>query len=881
MASQDGSMGVQAAYDALARFGAEYGELPLRLLLHVAVPQRFRADFVNLAKLNFLPEARGDLSLDADVLFAPVVESLGAGYFRLDGELRRQCVMLLDAAYRGQRELRSGRVADLLLSYLNQLSRNAAIGLDPMLEEYVTIERWVAFAFLSPSVAACRFADALDHATKGEALEPDPVRIRFGGIAAALALPLSGQPELLDYARGYDALVSSHAEEARSIFERLDTGEIKVGNVILRPEALLTAVASKRVVDAPDASSQTAAPSPTDDDGIPIRSRLAQLAVQICHVANEDGPVGRGLLIGSDLVLTTTQVTRRAASEKSVKCLFFDMSQRPRTALGYVYVEHQAGFALIRLVQPIDGGPLELSKQSPAAATGRPWMPLSETATPLAAGSELRIFILDGVGLNTNLRAVVSKPSADQTRLYYTVNDANKLWALSWDLSGSPIFDEHWRLVGLHGVSSASGEYEGIAIDSAVSTAAGEVADLDLFLFVSHVAEDRPAALEIVDELERRGIPCWIAPRDVRPGRPFDDEIVEAIDASRAMLLIFSDRCNEHEYIRREITVAGESRKVIIPFRIEDAQPRRALRARLSDLHWIDGFVSRERAIDQVIRAVNPDQTWQREGQRREQENAFDPRFREKITSENTLAARQALEKSLALDRDSAEVWSNLAIQLMIDFVRNRNNATREVIAQAEEAVRKAYAIDRSLALAHAADGWVRGAKGDHQGALDAFDEALRLDPNLAMAFVQKANQLIYLGRAQEASALVTQAIHLSPLDPDLGSFYWVTGRAYFMMKDYDNAIHWLEKSVQEMPTAWETRAYLIGAYALTERLGEHEAQAALHEYRAKFQNWPLDPNIRQHYFQETNRDANPSFNAMLQELLRGLQIAKATVGFP
>jgi len=45
------------------------------------------------------------------------------------------------------------------------------------------------------------------------------------------------------------------------------------------------------------------------------------------------------------------------------------------------------------------------------------------------------------------------------------------------------------------------------------------MADTDLFLFVSHVAEDRSAALEIVDELERRGIPCWIAPRDVRAGR--------------------------------------------------------------------------------------------------------------------------------------------------------------------------------------------------------------------------------------------------------------------------------------------------------------------------------------------------------------------------
>jgi hypothetical protein len=144
----------------------------------------------------------------------------------------------------------------------------------------------------------------------------------------------------------------------------------------------------------------------------------------------------------------------------------------------------------------------------------------------------------------------------------------------------------------------------------------------ELFLFVSHVAEDRAPALEIVGELERRGVKCWIAPRDVHPGRPFDDEIVDAIEASRAMLLIFSEHCNGSDYIRREITVAGESHKLIIPFRIEDVPPRRGLRVRLSDLHWIDGFVSRERAVNQVVHTVDPDGVVQqeREHQRQEEE---------------------------------------------------------------------------------------------------------------------------------------------------------------------------------------------------------------------------------------------------------------------
>jgi hypothetical protein len=126
------------------------------------------------------------------------------------------------------------------------------------------------------------------------------------------------------------------------------------------------------------------------------------------------------------------------------------------------------------------------------------------------------------------------------------------------------------------------------------------------FVFVSHVSEDRSAATALVAELEGRGIPCWVAPRNVNPGRPFDVEIAEAIETCRGMLLVFSERCNESDYIRREVTVAGDVGKVIIPYRIEDARPKGGLRVRLSDLHWIDAFDHPERALEALVRTLRP-----------------------------------------------------------------------------------------------------------------------------------------------------------------------------------------------------------------------------------------------------------------------------------
>jgi hypothetical protein len=168
----------------------------------------------------------------------------------------------------------------------------------------------------------------------------------------------------------------------------------------------------------------------------------------------------------------------------------------------------------------------------------------------------------------------------------------------------------------------------------------------DPFLFVSHVSEDRAEAMEIVAALERRNICCWIAPRDVQPGHPFDDEISAAIDDCRAMLLVFSDRCNDSEYIRREVTVAGESQKLVIPFRIENAQPKHGLRVRLADLHWIDGFVAREQAVDAVAQALGLNHQAEEEARRQAEEEARRQAEEEARRQAEEEARRQAEEEA-------------------------------------------------------------------------------------------------------------------------------------------------------------------------------------------------------------------------------------------
>src|SRR4051812_4165621 len=122
------------------------------------------------------------------------------------------------------------------------------------------------------------------------------------------------------------------------------------------------------------------------------------------------------------------------------------------------------------------------------------------------------------------------------------------------------------------------------------------------YLFVSHASENYERALQIVEQIEKQGIRCWITPRNLAGGMAYDDEIALAISNSEAVIVIFSNLCNQSDYVRREVTFAGEKRKRIIPFRIEkDAAPERGLAVRLLDLHWIDGYGAGKHGINEAI----------------------------------------------------------------------------------------------------------------------------------------------------------------------------------------------------------------------------------------------------------------------------------------
>lgn len=122
-------------------------------------------------------------------------------------------------------------------------------------------------------------------------------------------------------------------------------------------------------------------------------------------------------------------------------------------------------------------------------------------------------------------------------------------------------------------------------------------------LFVSHHSSKADAARQVVDELERRGVACWVAPRDIPPGEPFDRSIREGISRVDAILVLFCDQADGSRHVKRELILADEGGKAIIPLRLARVLPDQ-LSYWFKDAQWIDWLDGRAEVFDRIARQV-------------------------------------------------------------------------------------------------------------------------------------------------------------------------------------------------------------------------------------------------------------------------------------
>jgi TolB-like protein len=182
-------------------------------------------------------------------------------------------------------------------------------------------------------------------------------------------------------------------------------------------------------------------------------------------------------------------------------------------------------------------------------------------------------------------------------------------------------------------------------------------------------------------------------------------------------------------------------------------------------------------------------------------------------------------EHALALDPQSVEVQSRLAVVLVTRVLEVMTDAAVADLAAAEALVDQALRASHRYAYAHFAKGHLLRAQNRWEEAISEYEAAIESNHNLVHAFTDLAWCKLYTGSIDEGIPLAQQAIRLSPRDPLIGGCYVLIGTVHLLKSRTDESIAWLEKARTAIPTAPVVHSRLASAYALRGEIERADAE--------------------------------------------------------
>jgi len=203
-------------------------------------------------------------------------------------------------------------------------------------------------------------------------------------------------------------------------------------------------------------------------------------------------------------------------------------------------------------------------------------------------------------------------------------------------------------------------------------------------------------------------------------------------------------------------------------------------------------------------------------------------------TPEATDQAIRLLEKSVQIDPQFAPAYAALTTAYRDRGFGVEINDPRW-IEKANGTVRKALALDPSLAEAYVSRGyllWSRANGWSVERAVSDYRHALELNPNLAEAHHQLANVYNHVGLFDRADDEIKKAVGLDPLNP---AIRFRVGINLLYRGKYDESLIELHDSEGFNPSFWAFQT----SFALQHLGRSQEAQEKLDRY---LRVAPLDP---------------------------------------
>lgn len=124
-----------------------------------------------------------------------------------------------------------------------------------------------------------------------------------------------------------------------------------------------------------------------------------------------------------------------------------------------------------------------------------------------------------------------------------------------------------------------------------------------LHIFLSHSSADAKLAGEVCRILEKDGHSCFIAPRDIRSGHEYAEELIDGIDNSDVMLLLLSKQANSSPHVLREVERAVSKNKPIIVYKLGNFELSKSMEYFLMTHQWLDSHADKN--YNAILKCIN------------------------------------------------------------------------------------------------------------------------------------------------------------------------------------------------------------------------------------------------------------------------------------
>jgi len=201
-----------------------------------------------------------------------------------------------------------------------------------------------------------------------------------------------------------------------------------------------------------------------------------------------------------------------------------------------------------------------------------------------------------------------------------------------------------------------------------------------------------------------------------------------------------------------------------------------------------------------------------------------------RFTAEGNARCQRLMRQAIQQDPAFGSPLSRLAYAIVLEMVYFEGPLDPARLDEALELAQRAIACDDQDAHSFFSLGRVRLVRREYELAIDALEEAVRLNPCLALSYCGLGDSLAYEGRLEEAVGQFEKAIRLSPHDPFRWAFMSYRALAHLFGHQFEDAVYWARRATQVPNCHYWANVNLAAAlgHAGDERQAEEATNALL-----------------------------------------------------